>query len=222
MEAAMNKTRKRLLAILLLVALVQLSCEGTEFYDDRSERQKDRDDCEDRGGIWHDSPMAYCELPKDSNPPAPPAASADNPTPTITQLYDIALCDAREVVELTITLEHDETSAGGRFCWYDLAATNTSAQMVAFYVYENRADHEGRMEPRWSLMYLDPGETGNIGGNGTFLTNDQWSYVYLERAAAVYYDTDYCGFSGLGIDYNDEASTAEQFDWDIDEIYCQR
>ena len=221
-EAAMDKKHQRLLLSVLLIALVQLSCSEYEFIpDDRTDRERDRDDCEELGGIWHEGghPLlgAWCEMP-----PTPTAAPPPTPTATITPEFDITLCDAREVVQVTITLENDSTSASGRFCWYDMEMTNTSSQVVAFYVYVNRADSEGKTEPRWSLMYLDPGEVFHLQGNGSFVTSGSWSYNYLEKAAAVYYDIDYCGHSGLGIDYNDEAGTAEQFDWEIDEVYCQR
>jgi hypothetical protein len=215
----MKNNQQLFFALLIGVALVQLSCKSTEFYDDRSERQKDRDDCEERGGIWRDLPFGYCELP--TSPNGRTEAAALTPTFASTPTLDIAQCDARDVVNVNIILKGDFTSEGGRNCWYTLEATNNSEQMVAFYVYENRDDHEGKMQPQWGLSYLDPGETMEIPGHGTFWTNGQWSYVYLERAAAVYYN-DACGYSGLGIDYNDEAGTAEQFAWDVDTVYCRR
>jgi hypothetical protein len=214
------KTNQRMfLALIVGVALVQLSCKSTEFYDDRSERQKDRDDCEERGGIWRDLPFGYCDLPT----PTATRTAAVTPTSTsaLSPTVELAQCDARDVVDVEIILNDDQTSLGGRNCWYTLRATNRSDTGVAFYVYENRDDHEGEMEPRWWLMYVDPGKFKELTGHGTFWNNGEWSYVYLERAAAVFYN-DACGYRGRGIDYNDEAGTAEQFAYDLDPIYCRR
>jgi hypothetical protein len=174
--------------------------------------------CIRRGGRWNYE-QGYCEYPTKTNP-APTgqgAAPVNTPVPeTPAPVYDISQCDARDVVSVEITLDNDSTSAGGRYCWYTLRATNNSDQMVAFYIYENIL---GNLESRWWLTYIDPGESSELTGHLTQVGAER-DYNYLERAAAVYYN-DACGYSGLGIDYNDEAGTAEQFAWDIDEIYCQ-
>ena len=216
----MKTRRMQFLAVLLMLALVQFSCSEYEFLpDDRTSRERDRDDCEERGGIWHDIGQLgpWCEYPPEVTSPDKGSTPAETPVvATPTPVYDISRCDARDAVSVEITLDHDETSRGSRYCWYTLRATNNSDTTIAFYVYENRLSN---IESRWWLMYLDPGETRDLGGNYSQVGVER-QYCYLERAAAVYYN-DYCGYSGLGIDYNDEAGTAEQFAWDIDEIYCQ-
>jgi hypothetical protein len=212
--------KPRLLGWLFMIALVQLSCDISYFYNDSSDRNRERDQCLEAGGNWHDIPYAWCEFPPDATTQTAihrePTAAGLTPTVTMSQ------CDARDAVSVEFFLDHDETtSIGGRNCSYHLLATNNSSETVAFYVYENRDNREGSIEPRWWLVMLVPGEPHTLSGHGTFWSSDSWGYVYFERAAAVYYN-DACGYGGLGIEYSDEAGTAEPFAWDIEEVFCQR
>jgi hypothetical protein len=198
-----------LFSALLVVAFVQLSCSEFEFYDDRTDRQRDKDACEERGGIWHDYPVAYCELPSTFAKPSPtnqePPATSE-PTTQSDKPFDLNQCDAGAVVNVAPTLDEDRLVQGGRSCFYTQNTTNNSDQPVIFYYHDVRSTQD----PSWVSVLLDPWETHTYIG---YLSNTDYgglTYAYIDKVAAMYY-SDACKEE---VNSLDTATAAELFDYE--------
>ncbi len=173
------KTNSRwFLAAFLIVALVQLSCDTTEFYDDRSERQKDRDDCEERGGIWHDVPFGYCELPSDSITPTPTSQEA-------TATYGEG-CDAYESLTIEVFITEESQYDTWRSCQYYLQVTNNHTMQSAWvWVHDIHATETGIDRDEWNSWKIEAGATEERSYSGDFQDNGSFGHSYASEITAI-------------------------------------
>ncbi|MBM3150757.1 MAG: hypothetical protein FJZ96_00900 [Chloroflexi bacterium] len=163
----------RFLAALVTLSVVQLSCDVYEFYDDRSERDRDRDDCEDRGGVWHDA-AGWCEITGATNTPAQSSLDDND-------------CNATQFLSVSTNLRFDEDLPGGHHCGYTLEITNSAEQVLIFY-FHTKADNDiHSFTPEWVPHYeIEPGETIELDGDSFAWDNGVWSYYTYDRIAATY------------------------------------
>ncbi|MBI4730773.1 MAG: hypothetical protein HY781_01340 [Chloroflexi bacterium] len=169
---------KRLFTVLLIVMLVQLSCDTTEFYDDGSERQKDRDDCEERGGIWHDYPVAYCELPPDSI----------TPTPTTQETTDAYAegCDAYESLTIEVFITEEAQYDTWRSCQYYLRVTNSNTMQSAWlWVHDIHVTETGIDRDEWNSWKIEAGATEERSYSGDFQDNGSFGHSYASEITAI-------------------------------------
>jgi len=205
----MRMDKKKLFLSLAVVALVQLSCDVSEFYDDRTDRQRDRDSCEERGGIWHDVPVEYCELPSSSVPPSPTnqeTLATEPPTSQPAPPFDMNQCDAGAVVNVAPTLDEDRLFPGSRACSYTQITTNNSEQDVIFFYHDVRSTQD----PRWVSVVLDPWETHTYIGYLSDTDYGGLTYAYIDQVAAIYY-VEACKEA---VDSLDTVTAAELFDYE--------
>jgi hypothetical protein len=170
----MKSKLMRFLAALVTLSLVQLSCDVYEFYDDRSDRERDRDDCEERGGVWHDVPYGWCEIPGATS------------TPERSSLEDND-CNATQFLSVSTTLRFDEDLSGGHHCGYTLEITNNTEQVLLLY-FHTKADNDiHSFTQEWVPYYeIEPGETIELEGDSFAWDNGVWSYYAYDRIAAIY------------------------------------
>lgn len=213
----MKTKHKDLFVMLMVVVLVQLSCDTTEFYDNRSERDKDKDNCEEKGGIWHDTPYGYCEMPAATNTPTPTLqAAVEAPQSTTDAIpIDILQCDASSAINEVVTLVEDSEVSLGRTCSYTLLVTNISDQRVYYYYYWNSENSRHTNTPEWLLHTLNPGESYEVSGSGVCWVAGTWGYTIIDRLMAIYY----IASCRQNIDYTDEAALAELFAFEV-QTYC--
>lgn len=209
----MRMDKKWLIFTLLVVSLVQLSCTMTEFYDDRTDRQRDKDSCEERGGTWHDFPVAYCELPSTSTSvPVKPSPTQqvtltnEPSTPQPATPFDINQCDAGAVVNVAPTLDEDRLYPGSRSCFYTQVTTNNSNQEVMFFYHNVRSTQD----PSWVSVVLAPWETHTFIGYLSDTDYGGLTFSYIDKVAAAYY-VDACK---VAIDSLDTVTAAELFNYE--------
>ncbi len=205
----MRMDKKWVFLTLLVVSLVQLSCTASEFYNDRTERQRDRDNCEERGGIWHDVPVVYCELPSAPVKPSPThqeTLTTEPPTPQPAPPFDINQCDAGAVVNVAPTLDEDRLYPGSRSCFYTQVTTNNSDQDVMFFYHNVRSTQD----PSWVSVVLVPWETHKFIGYLSDTDYGGLTYAYIDNVAAVYY-VDACKEA---VDSLGTVTAAELFDYE--------
>jgi len=203
----MKTKSKLLLAILLVIALVQFSCD-LPVIPGESGYERQRAECTAAGGEWRveivDGDLEqWCEYPPASGDPtkggtevaAPTTQGGNqaNPTPD-------RGCDAYSLVSVQATLQNDGPGVyGTRDCDYTLTITNNSDQELILslhYVIHVPADPA---EPHWMHTYLMPGEVRVQGGDYYEFPPDDptragdYRTWYTDRIAVTYpacYETD--------------------------------
>jgi len=202
----MGTNKKWIFASLLVLLLVQLSCSVYEFYDDRTDRERERDRCEEDGGIWHDYPRAYCELPNASSTPSQTGERGTVTLPFVSQTaapFETSQCDASAAVNIAPILTEETFSSESRWCSYTQTTTNISDQEVMFFYHSVR----NTQAPSWVSVLLSPAEEHTFLGYLQDTDYGGLTYSYIDQVAAVYY-IEACQEA---IHFSDTAAAAELF-----------
>jgi hypothetical protein len=169
---------------MLIVALTQLSCDTSEFYDDRSERQRDRDDCKDRGGIWHDFPNGYCEMPA-----ATTTATITSQGVTATDTPAISPgegCNAYEHISIEAVITEQAQYDTWSSCQYYLRVTNNLPdQDIWLWIHHIHATEGGIDRDEWDSATVKAGTLEEWSFSGSFNNDSTFGHSYASEIAAI-------------------------------------
>jgi hypothetical protein len=198
----MKTKSKLLLAALLVIALVQLSCsrEDLPLLPNETGYERLQAECEAAGGTWRveivdDDLERWCEYPPAANPS--PTGKGSTPAGTPSTPTTSQSCDAYGLVSIEVILVQDGPSVtGARNCDYTLTITNNSDQsliMGLYYVVHNPMyPNDPVMNvPHWGYESLGPRETREMAGHGgDFLPDTVYAgdYItwYMDQIAVTY------------------------------------
>ena len=176
-----NRIAASIVLAILIVALAQLSCDTSEFYDDRSERQRDRDDCEERGGTWHDVPYEYCEMPADASAPVGQEAPATDPPDAST-----GDCNAFEHISIETVITEQAQYDTWSSCQYTLRVTNTLPnQDIWLWTHHFHATEAGIDRDEWDSATVEAGTTEEWSFSGSFNNDGTFGHSYASEITAI-------------------------------------
>ena len=179
-----NRINGCVVLAMLTVALAQLSCEVSEFYDDRSDRQRDRDACKERGGIWHDFPNEYCEMPA-----ATTTATITSQGVTATIPPAVASgegCNAYEHISIEAVITEQAKYDTWSSCQYYLRVTNNLPdQDIWLWIHHIHATEGGIDRDEWDSAKVKAGTLEEWSFSGILNNDGTFGHSYTSEIAAI-------------------------------------